>query len=192
MRQEVTNDSESRDESSIKSTKHEYDDEGFSRLDRMKICFSFGGIGILLHSFFSVVLAGSQDILAGTLIPTSTLLSVHVGTMVLVTAFLPWCMQHISYFLRTVVVFFAMVCGTLLLITVNNVHVKIVGVSLNALGHALGEISFLALGVFYGRLSITSFAAGSGAGILLGPIYYTGEFFTVWQTRYSNFQFDEA
>lgn len=154
------------------------DDEGFTRRDHIKICISFGGLAMLLHSFFSVVVSGSQDILGGTYIPTTSILASHVATMVIVTSFLPWYMQRIPYYWRTLIVFIAMACGTLLLITVHSVYVKIIGVSLNALAHGLGEISFLALSAFYGRFSITSFAAGSGAGILLGPIYYTG--MTTW------------
>ena len=150
------------------------DEEGFSRRDHIKICICFGGIAMLLHSFFTVVLSASQDILAGTYIPTTTILASHVATMVIVTSFLPWCMQKIPYFWRTLIVFAAMASGTVVLITVESVYVKIIGVSLNALAHGLGEISFLALSAFYGKFSITSFAAGSGAGILLGPIYFTG------------------
>lgn len=157
-----------------KSAKDEVDEEGFTKLDHIKICISFGGISMLLHSFFSIVLSGSQDILAGTYIPTTTILATHVATMVTVTSFLPWCMQRIPYLWRTLIVFLAMASGTLVLIAVRSVYVKIIGVSLNALAHSLGEISFLALSAFYGKFSITSFAAGSGAGILLGPIYYTG------------------
>ncbi|KAL9984843.1 hypothetical protein ACROYT_G007180 [Oculina patagonica] len=157
---------------------HGVDDEGFSRLDHITICISFAGVAMVLHSFFSVVISGSQDILGGTYIPTTTILASHVATMVIVTSFLPWFMQKIPYFWRTLIVFAAMACGTLLVISVHSVYVKIIGVSLNALAHGLGEISFLALSAFYGRYSITSFAAGSGAGILLGPIYYTG--MTTW------------
>lgn len=150
------------------------DDEGFSRLDHITICISFSGLAMLLHSFFSVVISGSQDILGGTYIPTTTILASHVSTMVIVTSILPWCMQKIPYLWRTLIVFAAMASGTVLIILVDNVYVKIIGVSLNALAHGLGEISFLALSAFYGKFSLTSFAAGSGAGILLGPIYYTG------------------
>lgn len=158
----------------VANSEDHVDDEGFTRRDHIKICISFGGLAMLLHSFFSVVVSGSQDILGGTYIPTTSILASHVATMVIVTSFLPWYMQRIPYYWRTLIVFTAMACGTLLLITVHSVYVKIIGVSLNALAHGLGEISFLALSAFYGRFSITSFAAGSGAGILLGPIYYTG------------------
>ena len=168
-------DDSGREETKTKSAKDDVDEEGFTQLDHIKICISFGGVAMLLHSFFTVVLSGSQDILAGTLIPTTTILASHVATMVIVTSFLPWCMQQIPYFWRTLIVFAAMASGTLVLITVKSVYVKIIGVSLNALAHGLGEISFLALSAFYGKFSITSFAAGSGAGILLGPIYYTGK-----------------
>lgn len=154
-------------------SKTDVDEDGFTRCDHIKICVSFAGFAMLLHSFFSVVISASQDILAGTYIPTSTILASHVATMVIVTSFLPWCMEKIPYFSRTLIVFAAMACGTLVLITVKSVYVKIIGVSLNALAHGLGEISFLALSAFYGKFSVTSFAAGSGAGILVGPIYYT-------------------
>ena len=178
MEPEFTSDedqSAEEDEALSKASKHDVDEEGFTRLDHIKICVSFCGIALLLHSFFTVVISGSQDILAGTYIPTTTILSSHVATMVIVTSFLPWCMQKIPYFWRTLFVFAAMACGTLVLITMKSVYVKIIGVSLNALAHGLGEISFLALSAFYGKFSVTSFAAGSGAGILIGPIYYTGK-----------------
>ena len=158
-----------------RTAEDDVDDEGFSRFDRIKICISFGGIAVLLHSFTTVAISSSQDILAGTYIPTTTILSSHVATVVIVTSCLPWFMQKISYFWRSLIVILAMAGGTLVLITVENVYVKIMGVSLNALAHGLGEISFLALCSFYGKISVTSFAAGSGAGILLGPMYFTGK-----------------
>lgn len=154
--------------------KDDVDEEGFTRLDHITICVSFSGLAMLLHSFFSVAISGSQDILGGTFIPTTTILASHVTTMVIVTSILPWYMQKIPYLWRTLIIFAAMASGTVLIILVDNVYVKIIGVSLNALAHGLGEISFLALSAFYGKFSLTSFAAGSGAGILLGPIYYTG------------------
>lgn len=172
---DAAEDGDSEVDEAIVNPKDYVDDEGFTQHDHIKICISFGGFAMLLHAFFSVVISGSQDILAGTYIPTTTILASHVATMVIVTSFLPWCMQKIPYLWRTLMVFAAMSTGTLLVITVKSVYVKIIGVSLNALGHGLGEISFLALSAFYGRFSTTSFAAGSGAGILLGPIYYTGK-----------------
>lgn len=161
------------EESLSKPCKDDVDDDGFSRSDRIKICLSFAGIAILLHSFTTVAMSASQDILAGTYIPTTTILASHVATMVIVTSSVPWFMQKISYLWRTLIVVFAMASGTIVLMTVQNVYVKIAGVSLNALAHGLGEISFLALSSFYGKISVTSFAAGSGVGILIGPIYYT-------------------
>ena len=172
---DAAEDGDSEVDEAIVNPKDYVDDEGFTQHDHIKICISFGGFAMLLHAFFSVVISGSQDILAGTYIPTTTILAAHVATMVIVTSFLPWCMQKIPYLWRTLMVFATMSTGTLLVITVKSVYVKIIGVSLNALGHGLGEISFLALSAFYGRFSTTSFAAGSGAGILLGPIYYTGK-----------------
>ena len=68
-----------------------------------------------------------------------------------------------------------MAVGISLVIFVDNVYLKILGVAFNAVAHGLGEITFLALATFFGKTAITAFAAGSGAGILLGPLYYTGE-----------------
>ena len=150
-------------------------DNGMEQAERIKTAASFCGLGVLLHSFFTLVVSGAQDILAGTLIPTPIILVSHVGPMVLVATVFPWCMQKFSYFARTLAVFLFMAGGSLMVIFIDNVYLKIVGVSLNAVAHGLGEISFLALGAFYGRTAVAAFAAGSGAGILFGPIYYTGE-----------------
>ena len=140
---------------------------------------SFAGFGLLLHSGFSIIVSGAQDILAGTNIPTTALLASHVGPMVLVVTTAPWFMNKFSYFTRIMAVFLFISFGLLLIIFVNGVPGKLCGVALYAVAHGLGEITILALGAFYGEIALTAFAAGSGAGILVGPLYYTGENFTL-------------
>lgn len=151
------------------------EEDDMDKSERIKTAASFCGMGVLIHCFFTLVVSGSEDILAGTLLPTTTILVSHVAPMVLVATAFPWCMQKIPYSARTLAVFCFMTAGLLMVTFMDSVYLKIAGVSLNAVAHALGEISFLALTAFYGRTAVTAFAAGSGAGILLGPIYYTGE-----------------
>lgn len=144
---------------------------------QMAVCFA--GFGLLLHSGFSIIVSGAQDILAGTNIPTTALLASHVGPMVLVVITAPWFMNRISYFTRIMVVFLSISIGLLLIIFVDGVPGKLCGVAFYAVAHGLGEITVLALGAFYGEMALSSFSAGSGAGILVGPLYYTGKNFTL-------------
>lgn len=145
------------------------------RGDCVRTVISFFGVGLILHSLFSVIMAGSQDLLGGTNIPTTAVLLSHVGPMALVMYTMPWFMQKISYFIRVIAIFMFMAAGSLVIIFVQNAYAKLVGVALNAVAHSLGEATFLALGAFYGEISVTSFAAGSGVGILVGPLYYLGK-----------------
>ncbi|EDO38401.1 predicted protein [Nematostella vectensis] len=142
--------------------------------DRLRTIIAFFGVGFLLHCLFSIIISGSEDILAGTVIPTTVVVIAHVGPMTLVNYSCPWFMQKLSYFIRVFIVFGFMAGGLLVIVFVEQPYFKIAGVSLNAVAHALGEITFLALGAFYGEVAVTSFAAGSGAGILIGPVYYLG------------------
>lgn len=68
-----------------------------------------------------------------------------------------------------------MVGGILVLIIVKNVYVKILGVLLNVLVYGLGEIFFLVLCLFYGKILVILFVVGSGVGIFFGLIYFIGK-----------------
>ena len=151
------------------------DEEYQDTYEQIRTAVSFCGVGIVLHTFFTMILSGSEDILSGTLLPTSTILISHVGPMSVVATVFPWFMQRFSYLARTLCVF-ALMTGSLLMLTfLDNVYLRIVSVAINAVAHAVGEVSFMALSVFYGRTAVTAFAAGTGAGILVGPLFYTGK-----------------
>ena len=134
----------------------------------------FAGFGLALHCGFFIIVSGAQDILAGTNVPTTALMASHVGPMVLVMTVAPWFMNKTSYFIRIMAVFVLLSLGFLLIIFVEGVPGKLCGVASYAVAHGLGEITVLALGAFYGEVALSAFAAGSGAGILAGPLYYTG------------------
>ncbi|KAK3699096.1 hypothetical protein QZH41_008893 [Actinostola sp. cb2023] len=154
----------------------EEDDYGETdRGDCIRTVVSFFGVALILHTLFSVIMAGSQDLLGGTKIPTTAVLVSHMGPMMLVMYTFPWFMQKISYFIRVLAIFTFMASGFIVIAFVQNPYAKLVGVALNAVAHSMGEATFLALGAFYGELSVTSFAAGSGVGILVGPLYYLNQ-----------------
>ena len=160
-----------------------------SKIERIQVIVSFVGFGALLHCIFAIIVSGAQDILAGTFIPTTSIILSHVTPIVVVTSTAPWFMQRVSYLVRVLAIFFFMAVGLLLIIFVDNVYVKICGVASNALSHGLGEITFLALSTFYSSTAVASFAAGSGAGMLLGPVYYSGTNLTVGAvTRFYYYQ----
>lgn len=166
-----SSDDEKQEASSTSSNGNPFKDK--KSLIQTAMCFA--GFGLLLHSGFSIIVSGAQDILAGTNMPTTALLASHVGPMVLVVTVAPWFMNMCSYFKRIMAVFIFISVGLLLIIFVEGVPGKLCGVASYAVAHGLGEITILALGAFYGETALSAFSAGSGVGILLGPLYYTGK-----------------
>lgn len=151
--------------------------DDFDRSDCVRTVVSFFGVALVLHALFGVIMASTQDLLGGTNIPTTAVLLSHVGSMCLVMCIVPWFMQKLSYFIRVIAIFTFMAAGFLIIAFVENAYARLVGVAFNAVAHSFGEATFLALGAFYGEISVTSFSAGSGVGILVGPLYYLGKFF---------------
>ena len=108
---------------------NENTDESISKIDQFLVIVCFVAFGALLHCVFTIIISGAQDILAGTFIPTTSIILSHVTPIVVVTATAPWFMQHVSYLVRVLAIFFFMTVGLLLIIFNDNVYTKICGVS---------------------------------------------------------------
>ena len=131
--------------------------------------------GTFVNATFSLVITSAQDILAGTFIQTSTVLIANVGPYFLVCLIAPSFMQKIPYFARIVALFLAFLCGSLMFALAKQVHWKLIGVGLVSFVTGVCETTFLALTSFYHEVSFTAFSAGTGAGFVIAPFYYTGK-----------------
>ncbi|XP_068694956.1 uncharacterized protein [Montipora foliosa] len=139
---------------------------------------SFFIFGTLMYATYSLVIAAAQDILAGTFIQTSMVLVADIGPYFLVTLIAPFFMQNIPYFARITTVFLSGIVGFLMLAFAEQVHWKLIGVGITSFGYGVGEVTFLALTSFYHEMTLSAYSAGTGAGFVMAPLYYTA--MTTW------------
>ena len=144
-----------------------------SKMNRITICFCVFGI----FTFFNqeMLLIASQDILSGLKLPTATILICSVTPLMITKIITPWFIQKIPYFVKVLFVALCMTLGLSLIVFVENIKVKLVGIALNSMATGTSEVTFLGLTSFYPQRYISAFVAGTGMACLVSPLYYTGK-----------------
>ena len=144
--------------------------------EQLRTVTAFFIFGTLIYATYSLVMAGAQDILAGTSTPTSVSLIALVTPGFLVTLIAPYFMHKIPYVVRIITFCCTGIGGFFMLVFSKQVHWKLIGVGIVSFGSNFSEITVLALSSFYHETTSTAFSAGSGAGFMIAPLYYTGEY----------------
>ena len=142
--------------------------------ERLRTVTAFLVFGIVTYASYSLLIAGAQDILAGTFIQTSSVLIANIGPYFVVTLIAPCFMQKIPYFTRIALTYVLYICGFLMLALAKQVYWKLIGAGIVSFGVGVSEMTFLALTSFYQEVASTAFSAGTGLGFLIAPLYYTG------------------
>jgi len=140
------------------------------------LCFYI--FGTMSFFYQEMLYTASEDILSGRKLPTSVIIVTFVTPLAAVKLIAPWFIQRISYVFKICFIATFMVAGLVLIIFVNEMHLKMVGIALNALSTGMAEVVFLSLTSFYPQVCISSFVAGTGMASLVSPLYYTG--ITTW------------
>jgi len=142
-------------------------------MSRITLCFCVFGT----FTFFNqeMLLIASQDILSGLKLPTSTILICLVGPLTITKIIAPWFIQRIPYVVKVSFVVLGMTLGLVLIVFVENINVKLLGIAVNSMATGTSEVTFLGLTSFYPRTYISAFVAGTGMSCLVSPLYYTGE-----------------
>ena len=135
-------------------------------------CFFVLGVLTLIYSEISV--AAAEDVLAGSIIPTATVIIAIAIPVLGVEATAPWFFQKCSYLHKSCIVVLLLVTGLVMIVAVQNVHWRLFGISVIESGVGFSEITFLALTASYHEVTVSAFVAGIGVASLLGPLYYTG------------------
>ena len=84
----------------------------------------------------------------------------------------PYGIHYFSYTVRVYTCVALSACGMLLIAYTPVVAVKLVGVGMASMSSGLGEVTFLGLTHFFGRLSLAGWGSGTGAAGLLGAGAY--------------------
>ena len=139
------------------------------------ICFFFLGIVSLIYDELN--LAAAEDVLSGSRIATTNVIIAIALPILAVKSSAPWFLQKCSYLSKSCVVVCLLLTGLIVLVCVEKVHWRLLGISIIEAGVSFSEITFLALTASYQEVTVSAFVAGIGVASLLGPLYYTGEFF---------------
>ena len=144
-----------------------------SKMNRITICFCVFGT----FTFFNqeMLLIASQDILSGLKLPTATVLICSVTPLTITKIISPWFIQKIPYAVKVIFVALCMTLGLSLIVFVEDIKVKLVGIALNSMATGTSEVTFLGLTSFYPQKYISAFVAGTGMACLVSPLYYTGK-----------------
>ena len=128
-------------------------------------------------AFFNqeMLYTASEDILSGRQLPTATILVCFVTPLMITKLFAPWFIQRIPYVVKVSFIALFMTLGLALIVFVEDIKVKLVGIALNAMATGTSEIIFLGLTSFYPQICISAFVAGTGTASLVSPLYYTGK-----------------
>ena len=122
-----------------------------------------------------MLLIASQDILSGLKLPTATILICLVAPLTITKIIAPWFIQKIPYIVKVFFVALSMTLGLSLIVFVEDIKVKLVGIALSSMATGTSEITFLGLTSFYPQTCISAFVAGTGMTCLISPLYYTGK-----------------
>ena len=137
------------------------------------VCFCV--FGILTFFNQEMILTAAQDILSGRQLPTATILVCFVTPLTITKIIAPWFVQAISYVVKVFFIALFMTLGLILIVFVDDIKVKLVGIALNAIATGASEVIFLSLTSFYPQICISAFVAGTGMASLFAPLYYTGK-----------------
>lgn len=144
--------------------------------ENFKNIIAFYSFGALIYTVYSIIIAGAQDILAGTFIPTAAVLVTNVGPYFLVTMLAPYFINRIPYSIRIFFIYLTFTIGLFTIVYAKEVYMKLVGICMTSLGAGTGEVSFFTLTAYYEQVTVSAYSAGTGTGFILGPLYYTGKF----------------
>lgn len=150
-------------------------ENGSERLITIAAFFAFG---FILYSVYSLLIAAAEDILRGSDIPTSAVISCIVGPYVFITLISPYFAQNVPYLPRVIVVFILYEAGLFSLVYVTDVRAKLLSVCLVSFAFGVGEMSSIAMTSFYNPVVVGVFSAGTGVGFITAPLYYTA--MTTW------------
>ena len=142
---------------------------------KRRTVLAFAAIGFLVDVFLFANLSSSQDILQGTMIPTSFVFLSSNGPACLAAALYPFLFQKIPVPLASCVIFVVSVAGMLITSIIQEPRLKLIGVCLVSFGYGSLETVFYPLSVFYGKATVDSYTVGGGVAAFVAPLIYLGK-----------------
>ena len=141
------------------------------------ICFF--ALGVLSLIYDEIWVTAAEDVLSGSKIATTNVIIAIALPLLAVKISAPWFIQKCSYFYKSGIVVFLLVAGLIVIVSAESVRLRLFGISIIESGVSFSEITFLALTAAYEDVTVSAFVAGIGVSSLLGPLYYTGNYYSI-------------
>ena len=141
------------------------------------ICFF--ALGVLSLIYDEIWVTAAEDVLSGSKIATTNVIIAIALPLLAVKISAPWFIQKCSYLYKSGIVVFLLVAGLIVIVSAESVRLRLFGISIIESGVSFSEITFLALTAAYEDVTVSAFVAGIGVASLLGPLYYTGNYYSI-------------
>ena len=132
----------------------------------------FGGIS---HGQSAVLSSAVQDILAGTILPTTTLQLAKCVPRVIMTIAYPRFVSLIPPVIRVLLAALATATGILLVVYAGKTQVKLIGVALFSAGFGAAEVALIGLAAYYHPITMAAYQSGNGIFSVSIPLVYIGK-----------------
>jgi len=154
------------------------DDKSTVPREKARNIICFFALGVLSLVYDEISLAAAEDVLSGSKIATTNVIVAIALPVLVVKTSAPWFLQKCSYLYKSCIVVLLLLAGLIVIVSVEKVHWRLLGISIIESGVSFSEITFLALTAAYQEVTVSAFVAGIGVASLLGPLYYTA--LTTW------------
>ena len=145
------------------------------RSEKLVTTAAFFVVSFVPYALAFAAISAAEDILVGTVIPTSVVYLCDVGPFFLATLILPLVVDYIPPLMTMLGTFVMCESGIILIAVFQTLEIKMVGVVLMSLANGFGDVGFLSLTALYGEVVVRSYSAGIGYAMAIGSIYYTGK-----------------
>ena len=120
---------------------------------------------------YVIILSAAVDLVPSN-IPKAIVLLADIFPAFVAKLVAPYFIHLIPYGSRMFLCAGLSACGMLLVAYTPDVEVKMLGIGIASLSSGLGELTFLGLTHYYGRMSLAGFSSGTGGAGLIGAGTY--------------------
>ena len=116
----------------------------------------------------------AEDILSGSILPTSVVYAFDVTPYIVACLILPVVLDKFSPLVRVIAASSLITVGLILVACAGLLELKLLGVGAVAAGGAFADVGLLSMSAYYEEVTSRAYAAGTGAGTVFATSYYTG------------------
>lgn len=125
-----------------------------------------------------IVMIATEDLVAGTLIPSTVVVLTYSITDVIVKIFCPFIIRRVSWLASIIITTMLFLISTSLVVVIDDVRVRLLGVALIGAANGYGMVLILKMIPHYSEVekNTSAFQVGANISKLTASLVYTGRF----------------